>query len=224
MSQNDVNNVYEEIKQVLHNSATACGSINYKVPKASSNIPDKKSKSSPWWNDVCERARHEFNVSRNNWLQARNDVFLNEKKRCNKAYKKAINSAIRSYHRELHAKLRVMKSSNPKEYWAIINKSANCENVINQISCETFAKHFKKLFTVQNGGGDEFNPDNLDFTNQSSLNNLITEEEVKKCILKLKNGKACGYDNVINEFLKHSSACMSKLYTVFFFTLYLKLA
>ena len=82
-----------------------------------------------------QKQRKEFNVSRNNWLNAKNEVFLNEKKRCNKAYKKAINSAIRSYYKDLHTRLRVLKSKNPKEYWSIINKSDNCQNVINQISC-----------------------------------------------------------------------------------------
>ncbi len=60
------------------------------------------------------------------------------------------------------------------------------------------------MFTVQNGGGDNFSVDELNYSDASPLNDLITEEEVKKCITKLKNGKACGYDFVINEFLKHS--------------------
>ncbi len=216
VSQNDINNVYDEIKQVLHNSAVKCGSIKYRVPKNSCNTSAQVSKTSPWWNNVCEKARKDFNVSRNNWLKARNDAFLAEKKRCNKAYKKAMNSAIRSYYKDLHAKLRVLKSTNPKEYWAIINKGENCQNAINQISCESFAKHFKKLFTVQNGGGDGFSTDELNYSDTSPLNNLISEEEVKECIKRLKNGKACGYDHIINEFLKHSAQYMLKLYTKFF--------
>ncbi len=76
---------------------------------------------------------------------------------------------------------------------------------------------FRRLFLIKIACFSQFSSRQFGaLTNQSSLNNLITEEEVKKCINKLKNGKACGYDNVINEFLKHSSPYMSQLYTKFF--------
>ena len=36
-------------------------------------------------------------------------------------------------------------------------------------------------------------------TPDGSLNSVITEEEIKTAVRKLKNGKAPGYDNVVNE-------------------------
>ena len=38
----------------------------------------------------------------------------------------------------------------------------------------------------------------------------ITQDEVIKYIAKLHNGKTCGHDKVLNEFLKHSRPVMSK--------------
>ena len=48
------------------------------------------------------------------------------------------------------------------------------------------------------------------------LNTPFTEEEVRKVLLSLKNNKACGVDEIINEFLKAASDVMLTLFTKFF--------
>ena len=44
--------------------------------------------------------------------------------------------------------------------------------------------------------------DNIYVCDNSPLNEMKTEEEVRVSIRQLKNGKACGFDNILNEFLK----------------------
>ena len=43
--------------------------------------------------------------------------------RKSKIYRRAMREASKTYHRDLHNNLRDLKSKNPKEYWAIINKT-----------------------------------------------------------------------------------------------------
>ena len=45
---------------------------------------------------------------------------------------------------------------------------------------------------------------------------MFTAEEVRNCIHKLKNNKACGLDLILNEFLKHSEDCMISIYVKLF--------
>ena len=63
---------------------------------------------------------------------------------------------------------------------------------------------------------DEFSINELVSVYNSPLNMAITNSEVTNCIKMLKNGKACGYDQVINEFLKYSNNIMCDLYTRLF--------
>ena len=48
------------------------------------------------------------------------------------------------------------------------------------------------------------------------LNSPITDCEISKCIKSLKNNKACGNDDIINEYIKSTAHIMMPLYNSFF--------
>ena len=56
---------------------------------------------------------------------------------------------------------------------------------------------------------ENFDTDLLDNVNIGPLNEeinfCITQEEILRCIKKLKNNKACGEDYVVNEYIKSTS-------------------
>ena len=85
---------------------------------------------------------------------------------------------------------------------------------MNNISREVLAKHFEKLnVSNENLRGTEIDPDNM--IQNESLNITIREEEVSKCIRKLKNNKACAHGAILNEFLKNSSSTLVPSITTF---------
>ena len=49
-----------------------------------------------------------------------------------------------------------------------------------------------------------------------STRSAITEEEIKTTVRKVKNGKAPGYDNVVNEHISSSLAIFLHVYMIFF--------
>ena len=78
-----------------------------------------------------------------------------------------------------------------------------------KVSLETFAEHFEKLNSAasNHGNNEESNHDiYLSRINEHyfELNSEITEEEVLKCLSKLKLNKACSSDMILKEFLKFS--------------------
>ena len=86
-----------------------------------------------------------------------------------------------------------------------------------RITCETFLQHFKGLNEDRH---DSNNVENSNLTEEDvendALNKPITEEEVNKALIKLKNHKSCSSDRITNEFLKAAGERMKPLFTKLF--------
>ena len=140
-----------------------------------------------------------------------------------KQYKKLINSKARAYHKAFNKKLYHLKSTNPKEYWNILNKSTEGKRVVSKVSLECFAEHFRKLGLSQDNSHiseDEeiFDPREINHSINEDLNKEFTVPEIKSLITKLKSSKACGIDFIRNEFLKNCPLVMLEIITLFFNT------
>jgi hypothetical protein len=212
INQYDVDETYKMITNVLNLSAIACGSVSPCRPKKKLST---RRKSNLWWNDDCENYRKEFNIARKLNIQHKTEQTNLMRKQASKRYKKLIKKNINNYHKDLNHKIRVLKSKNPKDFWKIINSDKDKESIVSKISSDMFAEHFESL-NVLDDKDDSFDIPSLTSINNSPLNDLITNNEIDTCINKLKNNKACGYDRIINEFIKCSATSMSNLYKTFF--------
>ena len=111
------------------------------------------------------------------------------------------------YFKAPNNKIRNMKSTNPKEYWNLLNKSTVDKKEQIMISLETFRDHFQMLSANHvSKNNDETMGDKFDFEkSQRDVNEELdvefTQEEISININKLKNDKACGLDFIRNEFL-----------------------
>ena len=82
-----------------------------------------------------------------------------------------------------------------------------------------FLEHFKSLFNdttrdVRDEREDQ-DADHYD-NNNEDLNKAFEEWEILKTLRNLKSNKACGHDQIINEFLKASTGKMTEIYTKLF--------
>ena len=122
---------------------------------------------------------------------------------------------------------RDLKSSDPKEYWKIINSAAGCNTRMGRsnITIDSFMDHFKKLNNNDlnvNTESPEIDPSisQADVTTEGEddlpFNQPVTEFEIRKAVKKLKNGKAAGIAQILNEFIKHSPEGMLKLICSYF--------
>ena len=121
-------------------------------------------------------------------------------------YRKSLKNYM-SYKRALNKKLRLLRTSNTKEYWNIINGStkSRCENVA-KLKSEVLFEHFKKL---NNHNDDKPQHENINYQDKNVYNNDILDKEITLSEIhtigkKLKSGKSPGCDGVLNEFLKKS--------------------
>ena len=193
----------------------AQGNNGNKSMNQNSNNTRKKQ---PWFNAQCRNHRAMYHRARRLYTNNKTQELEANEKAQAKMYKKTINNAIKEFNDRLKTKLRNLKTTNPKEYWEILN--SNSKEKISKIAVETFLEHFKKLNTVDSTNEDS-DPNvngskNCPQHDNSALNYHFTEEEVRKVTSKLKSGKSGGMDQIVNEFLKNSPPQMVSLVTKYF--------
>ena len=101
-----------------------------------------------------------------------------------KAYTTCINKQFNLYKKDFIAKLRSLKHSDPKSYWSLLNKASNSRSqILQKVSLETFAEHFKKSNTANTADTNStFQIDPSEVSDHNfELNSAISEEEVLKC-------------------------------------------
>ena len=138
-------------------------------------------------------------------------------------------SKAKALHRkQFFKKLSNAKTKNPKFYWSALNRHCNIKRKkdISNISLKDFFTGFKTLsgtnthgdFNNSSEGSDETYdfPDVLRELANQILNSEITVEEIYLRVKDLKNGKACGMDTILNEFIKATFNKLKLLYVELF--------
>ena len=155
----------------------------------------------PWFDRDCEEKRRQYFRVKNRLKKCKS--FQNEAtlKIEAKAYKDFLNRKFKSYNKNIHKKLRDLKSHKPNEYWKLLStKKPNSNTHLNILDAYN---HFKNL--NQNINNDQnFDPNNIANEGDDFLNSDFTFEELSNIVKNLKNNKSNGIDNIINEFIKYS--------------------
>ena len=211
LTQTDLNTLTSEFKQLFINTAEKIGiTKTVKIKRKSA----RKSNNKTWFNQGCSIARKEYarikSHARKNFGLRTDSVQDAARK-----YKKVLRQAKKGYNNDIHAKLRNLKSSNPKDYWALLDlrKKTNCKP---QVPLSTFADHFKKLSNAYETANSCEEASGESHETNDFINCPITLQELEKCVRKLKNNKSAGADLVINEFFKNCPQSVLILATALF--------
>ena len=218
---NDINNLNTEYLSILIDAANGAGFIKeVKVyPPRNNHKVSTKPVQRPWFNNECKQLRQQYKRAKNLRHRINNAQNFNSVHNASKAYKKCINKQLRLYQKDFIIRLRALKHSHPKSYWSLLNKADNSKSqVVQKVSIETFAEHFKKLNLKNNNDENstyQFDPSTVSEHNLE-LNSAISEEEILKCLNHLKLNKACSSDLILNEYLKASKSKMLTAFNNFF--------
>ena len=214
ISQAKIDNITDEISDIMSHAANTLGMVHPQVSKATKYKMSKKPDDKAWMTDESRKNRAVYRRLKR-WDKASGGC--NEIKKAKnlafKTYKKTLSKNFKSYVSDMQKKIRKLKSTDTKSYWRLINGDRQRkQEVVNGISRDVFAKHFESLCNVPEENLIGENIADEEVLLNAALDETIREEEVLKCIVKLKNNKACGYDGIINEFLKYS--CPKLLATI----------
>ena len=210
LDQEKVNKIVENINDIMLESAeTVMGSFMYKSGQNKSQQKDSK----PWFDKKCWEKRRCFRIAKRRYRFNKTYFKKQEMNKSEREYKKQMDLSIREHRKNIRKKMNDLKHSNSKEFWKILN--SNRERKKSNIPINILFDFFRNL--------NSSDPDNIELPISNDvyelnvlLNNPITENEIFKCIKDLKNGKACGDDHIINEYIKSTSELFMPVYVKLF--------
>jgi len=131
-----------------------------------------------------------------------------------------LRKSFNTHKKRFAKKIRNCRSKDPKLFWKILN-GTKCEKseATNKITSQAFYDYFKNL----NASAETCNDKTENSTaNNQLLNQAFEEQEIANAIKSLRNNKACGCDELINEFFKALSVdlipILSKFFNLILFT------
>lgn len=201
-----INTITEKVSLFLSDVADKCKLLSKK--QYSCHKPKKTRKE--WFDNDCKFARQQYHTSKNRHRKLRNAESFNDMVNNSKVYKKLLNSKVRTFQNNVNKKLKNLRSSDPKSFWSLLNKyTGQRKETLSKITSEVFYEHFLNLNQSVDNNDDNFH--DLDFetlaSNNDTLNEPFTVNEIKKSILNLKNNKTPSlFDNVLNEYLKYCNS------------------
>ena len=152
-----------------------------------------RKRNKPWFDEECREGRRTFYRVKNTikFLPTR------VKKEQSKAASKAIKKKKAEYFRQLHRKIRNLKSNNCKAYWQMLNSMGRGKKDAS-VNMELFREHFEKLSATEQAEAQMPGDEGLapgDYT--ECINQEFTADEILRLIAELKNGKSSGMDKFI---------------------------
>ena len=204
ITSNDVNSLVNNINECFLKCAEkSFGKIKY--------TDIKSSKTPSWHGPECKTKRKNWHRAKHRYKIQKSQENKVELKVASKAYKNIMKKHYRKFKKFNVNRLRSLKTSNPKQYWQIINGK---KSESTQASLSNLFQYFKKV----NAGPEQAADDNGDLEDHDEneenffINCPFTYEELLKAVTSLKNNKACGVDSVLNEHIKSSFNDMWPIY------------
>ena len=174
-----------------------------------------------WFDDECREKKIEYINALRTFNTDKSTI--NREHLCDKrkVYKNLIRRKRRKYHFIEMKKIENLRHKRPKDFWRLFKTSKSTKG--KNINVEDFYSYFKDLLydinLVSDDQSEDFNTShNFDHCDPifEELDSQITSEEVKKCINALNSGKACGMDNLLNEyFIEAGDILLSHLTDLF---------
>ena len=197
-------------KNIIEAARKTSGIIYHKNYNNTSKLPRRQSES--WFNDECKKARNCYNIARKQYNRTKRTLHYKQLQEASRLYKYTMNKAINSNRIKVSQNLKNTRFHNPKEFWKTYNEGKNTKHITAE--CKSLYEHFKRLAESipeedNNVVFDSVPPSND--TGYDILHAQFQEDEIKKRIPSLKNGKSPGDDLILNEYIKTLSNLVSPL-------------
>lgn len=209
----DIEHVNNSIAGLFDNSAKVSGMVK-KINDNSASTAVYNTNKLAGYDNVSRQKKQCYENARRMYRSNKSVESLQYLKKCSKVYKKEINKLHRNSQKKFVAKIRDLKSNNPKEYWNIIGNKNSGKGDLVDIGFEVLTEHFKALNNSV-GQNDNYQTPRGEMANVM-LNSEFTLEELGLVVRKMKQGKAAGADGIINEFIKSTFEKLKNVYCKLF--------
>ena len=221
ITQSNLDHVVTDIEHVFENGAL----ITFGTEKHS--CQNDKLKSKPvWFNADCQSIRNKYNKIRKAYNKYKSDTFKIMLKSVSKEYKSTLRKSRVNFNKTRITNLRKLRTSNPKEYWKILNSEKKTKD--KSASLQSFYKYFKHINdpehletcdstdAIDQNESHQINNGDSSRNYNVEINEPFNETEIRKAIKELKNNKSPGIDMIKNEHIKASVDLMMPIYIKLF--------
>ena len=130
IDQISINKVVDEINSVFHTTARGLNMLSSTSERSGlKKSQARKHAHQVWYNDAGEISRREYVKFKNKYRKLQSNNNLNILRKSGRKYKKEINKALKTYKQEVINKIRVLKTTNPRKYWNLVNDRKSQENI-----------------------------------------------------------------------------------------------
>ena len=196
ISQDAMDNIAKDLKDIFMEPAKATGM--YKQHSLPKKIKKRKI-NKPWFNNTCKLSKSNYKKFKKTLSKQPSNTEKDSLKAMAKTHKKLLRKERRKFGKELNAKLRLLKSTDPGKYWSIINPRKKSTKM-GDLSLDAVWTHFSELNKDDSDVREGLTENQM--TNEI-INKLFTIDEIRKHIVTLKKNKSPGMDCILNEFIKN---------------------
>ena len=207
-NQDNINEVISQIENLfLQNAKVTFGTKQQRKPDENTH--------KEWFDSECKRARNVYHYTRKLYNKHKNTYYKNLLKTVSKDYKCKISKSRAKFKNQRVDRLRNLKTSNPKEFWKIINSVDKRNTPLPPIGeLHDFFKNLNSHDNDQEPFSTEYH-ESLNEINEE-INQQISNEEILKATKRLRNNKSPGPDNVLNEHIKSTINLFLPIYSSLF--------
>ena len=197
-TQSKIDDIANHLKNILLEPAKIVGIC--KQGNGNSKKSKKAEIRNPWFDAECNDSRKRYLKFKRGMPKQPSNYVKAVLWQLAKKHKILIRKKKRRYDRERNAILRELKSTNPGEYWSILNEDKKCTKT-GDISINAHRDHFRALNKSEQVSIEE--PITQNRESNEAINQAFTTNDVTNHIRFLKTSKTPGIDIILNEFIKN---------------------
>ena len=186
----------DEIVMQIGQNFERCAEASFGRVKRPSVKHENDTANKPWFNVNCKRARNDYHKARRKYNANKSEQNKQILRQTSKFYKNTMNLSVKQFKNVRIQKLKNLKTTNPREYWKILNSSnpkSTCQAPLDELynyfkEVNDYSDHDTTHVSFsQNENNDRIN---------ARLNRPFSEAEVRVAISQLKLNKSAGLDNI----------------------------
>ena len=210
-----INEVMNDISTLFINSGI--DTFGEKTKRKKRRRKSQQPVNKPWFNITCRNKRLIFNRARKKYQITKSNVDLTNVKEIGRQYKQEILKAHRTHADNTRAQIRTLRRlRNKKAFWDYC-KTRSKSDIQDDVDFDKFTNFFKDLNANSSATTDTpSQPEARELNPNDRLDSNITTSEIKAAVSNLSNNRACGRDQIQNEYIKSSSDTMLPTYVLLF--------
>jgi len=205
VTQSCIDELYEQVADVFIQPAKCTGMYKKFQVNETKSKKQRRYKREDWFNVDCEHKRKIYLKLKNEFQIGITLAVQDDLDAAFKQYKKLVKKSKKEFTKSFHSKIRSLKTRSPKDFWDILNKDCKVKKIPESVLFSDLLNHFQQLnsINITHSSPGILNVTPGDDNYNDEVNMPFTVMEIKHVIKNLKRNKACGIDNILNEFLKN---------------------